>query len=174
MRSRSTRTSSFHTRFRSTRCLRCSRRTTPTQAAPTSSVPRSKYVIRGEGSSNAPEDIDNIVVSAAADGTPVISAIWGAHGPGTAGAAGAVTRDGQGETVTGVVMMLMGENRAWWLRVRDTLENHQAQSARRRHKTHYDRTQLVQKTISTVQRNPIEGGVLATRAAALLVTCAAV
>ena len=58
-------------------------------------------------------DIDNIVVSAEEDGTPVYIRNLGQTVVRAAGAPGRGDPDGKGETVTGVVMMLMGENSAW-------------------------------------------------------------
>ncbi len=75
---------------------------------------------------------------------------------------GAVTRDGKGETVTGVVMMLMGENsRVVAARVRDALDEIKSSLPPGvTVDTYYDRTQLVQKTIGTVIKNLVEGGIL--------------
>ncbi len=121
-----------------------------------------QYVIRGEGLVERVNDIDNIVVSAAADGTPVYIRNLGQTVLAPQVRQGAVTRDGQGETVTGVVMMLMGENsRVVAARVRDALDAIKPSLPEGvTIETYYDRTQLVQKTIATVRKNLIEGGVL--------------
>src|SRR5580765_3119866 len=121
-----------------------------------------QYVIRGEGLIERITDIDNIVVTATEDGTPVYVKNLGRTQLAARVRQGAVTRDGNGETVTGVVMMLMGENsRVVAQRVREALVEIQ--------KTlppgvivdsFYDRTELVKKTIATVERNLFEGGVL--------------
>jgi cobalt-zinc-cadmium resistance protein CzcA len=75
---------------------------------------------------------------------------------------GAVTRDGRGEVVTGVAMMLIGENsRVVAQRVDAAL----ADIAKTLPKgvtvdTYYDRSDLVARTIETVEKNLVEGGVL--------------
>ena len=121
-----------------------------------------QYVIRGEGLVERISDIDNIVVSAAEDGTPVYIRNLGQTVFAPQVRQGAVTRDGNGETVTGVVMMLMGENsRVVAARVRDALEGIKGSLPEGvTVETYYDRTQLVQKTIGTVTKNLIEGGIL--------------
>ena len=121
-----------------------------------------QYVIRGEGLVERVSDIDNIVVSAEADGTPVYIRNFGQTVFAPLIRQGAVTRDGNGETVTGVVMMLMGENsRAVAARVREALEQIKTSLPEGvTVDTYYDRTQLVQKTVSTVTKNLIEGGIL--------------
>ncbi len=121
-----------------------------------------QYVIRGEGLVERVNDIDNIVVSAAADGTPVYIRNLGQTVLAPQVRQGAVTRDGDGETVTGVVMMLMGENsRVVAARVREALDSIKPSLPEGvTIETYYDRTQLVQKTIATVRKNLIEGGVL--------------
>jgi cobalt-zinc-cadmium resistance protein CzcA len=121
-----------------------------------------QYVIRGEGLVERTTDIDNIVVSAAEDGTPVYIRNLGQTVFAPQVRQGAVTRDGNGETVTGVVMMLMGENsRVVAGRVRDALEDIKKSLPEGvTIETYYDRTQLVQKTIATVEKNLVEGGIL--------------
>jgi len=121
-----------------------------------------QYVIRGEGLVERLTDIDNIVVSAEQDGTPVYIRNLGQTAFAPQVRQGAVTRDGNGETVTGVVMMLMGENsRVVAARVRDALDKIKGSLPEGvTVDTYYDRTQLVQKTIGTVTKNLIEGGVL--------------
>ncbi len=121
-----------------------------------------QYVIRGEGLVEQVKDIDNIVVSAGEDGTPVYIRNLGQTVFAPQVRQGAVTRDGNGETVTGVVMMLMGENsRVVASRVKDALEDIKRSLPEGvTIETYYDRTELVQKTIGTVRTNLIEGGVL--------------
>ena len=68
------------------------------------------YVIRGEGLVESLSDVDNIVVATTGQGTPVFVKNLGQTVLAPQVRQGAVTRDGRGEIVTGVVMMLMGEN----------------------------------------------------------------
>lgn len=121
-----------------------------------------QYVIRGEGLVEGLADIDNIVVTAGADGTPVYVKNLGRTVFAPRVRQGAVTRDGRGEIVTGVVMMLMGENsRVVASRVHQELEIIKATlPAGVELETYYDRTDLVRRTIRTVSTNLIEGGVL--------------
>lgn len=121
-----------------------------------------QYVIRGEGLIGSLEDIDNIVVTAVEDGTPIFIRNIGKAAFAPMVRQGAVTRDGRGEVVTGVVMMLMGEN------PRVVARNVDEELARIKPTlpagveidTFYDRTDLVRRTIATVQQNLVEGGLL--------------
>jgi len=121
-----------------------------------------QYVIRGEGLVDRISDIDNIVVQAGQGGTPVYIRNIGRTQFAPLVRQGAATRDGRGEAVTGVVMMLMGENsRVVAQRVRDELEEIKPSLPPGvTIDTYYDRTELVRKTISTVEKNLIEGGIL--------------
>ena len=67
-------------------------------------------LIRGEGLVSTIEDIENIVVATRNDGTPIFIRDIGRVTLAPMVRQGAVTRDGRGEVVTGIVMMLMGEN----------------------------------------------------------------
>ena len=120
-----------------------------------------QYVIRGEGLVESLSDIDNIVVTAE-KGTPVYIKNLGRTVLAPRVRQGAVTRDGGGEAVTGVVMMLMGENsRVVAQRVREKLEDIKRTLPKGVEiDSYYDRTALVRKTIATVEKNLIEGGVL--------------
>ncbi len=120
-----------------------------------------QQVIRGEGLVGSLQDIENIVVSAEG-GTPVYvkNVARVAFAPRVR--QGAVTRDGRGEVVTGVVMMLIGDNsRVVAQRVKEKLEEIQKSLPPGvTIDTYYDRTELVQRTIKTVTKNLVEGGVL--------------
>ena len=120
-----------------------------------------QYVIRGEGLVEKLADIDNIVVAAKA-GTPVYIRNLGTTVLAPQVRQGAVTRDGRGEVVTGVVMMLIGENaRVVADRVKTELEVIKSSlPAGVTVESYYDRTDLVRKTIRTVATNLIEGGIL--------------
>jgi heavy metal efflux system protein len=120
-----------------------------------------QYVIRGEGLVEKIEDIDNIVV-AAKSGTPVFIKNLGTTVLAPQVRQGAVTRDGRGEVVTGVVMMLMGDNaRVVANRVKAELEVIRSSLPKGvTIESYYDRTDLVRKTIGTVATNLVEGGIL--------------
>ena len=121
-----------------------------------------QYLIRGEGLVGSLTDIDNIVVGATESGAPIYIKNLGHAAFAPRVRQGAVTRDGRGEIVTGVVMMLMGENsRVVAQRVRTELDEiAKTLPAGVTVDTFYDRTDLVRKTIGTVERNLIEGGIL--------------
>ncbi len=69
-----------------------------------------QQVIRGEGLIESISDIENIVLGASQGGVPVYVKHIATVAFAPRVRQGAVTRDGRGEVVTGVVMMLMGEN----------------------------------------------------------------
>ena len=121
-----------------------------------------QQVIRGEGLVENLADIENIVVSATQEGVPIFVKSIADVRFAAKVRQGAVTRDGRGEVVTGVVLMLIGENsRAVAERVKQSLEKIKPTLPPGvTIDTYYDRTDLVNKTISTVSRNLIEGGVL--------------
>lgn len=75
---------------------------------------------------------------------------------------GAVTRDGKGEAVIGIVMMLAGENsRTVAHKVHERIEELQKElPAGVSIDTFYNRTELVDRTLHTVSKNLIEGASL--------------
>ena len=121
-----------------------------------------QYVIRGEGLVEQLSDVDNIVVGAGEGGTPIYIKNLGRTVFAPMVRQGAVTRDGRGEVVTGVVLMLMGENsRVVAERVKEKIEEiKKSLPPGVQIDPYYDRTDLVRKTIKTVSRNLLEGGVL--------------
>ncbi len=121
-----------------------------------------QQVIRGEGLIENISDIETIVLGASQGGAPVYIRNIGTVAFAPRVRQGAVTRDGRGEVVTGVVMMLMGENsRVVAQRVGQRLEEiKKSLPAGVTIEPYYDRTDLVHKTIRTVSKNLIEGGIL--------------
>ena len=122
-----------------------------------------QYLIRGEGLVGSLEDIGDIVVAADEEGTPVYIRQLADLRFAPMVRQGAVTRDARGEVVTGIVMMLMGANS------REVVSDVKDEIAKMRTSlanigvtvdTFYDRTDLVKKTIYTVAKNLIEGGIL--------------
>lgn len=118
-----------------------------------------QYLIRGEGLVGGLEDIENIVVAARNDGTPIYIRNIAAVDFAPMVRQGAVTRDGRGEAVTGVVMMLIGENsRVVVDRVKQKVaEIEKSLPPGVTIDAYYDRTDLVRKTIRTVATNLGEG-----------------
>ena len=120
-----------------------------------------QYLIRGEGLMTTPEDIANVVL-AGEGGTPVYVRNVGRVELAPMIRQGAVTRDGRGEAVVGVVMMLMGENsRVVAERVDEKIDDIKKSLPEGvTIDTFYDRTDLVNRTIKTVAKNLAEGGLL--------------
>jgi heavy metal efflux system protein len=120
-----------------------------------------QQLVRGVGLIQGIRDIENIVVSSH-DGTPVYVGGIGRVNLGAEIRQGAATRDGRGETVMGIAMMLKGENsRVVTKRVRDKL----AEAARAlphgvRVRPFYDRSELVDRTVRTAVVNLLEGGLV--------------
>lgn len=120
-----------------------------------------QQIIRGVGLIQNLQDVENIVV-AAHGGTPVYVRDVARVQTGAEIRQGAATRDGQGETVIGVAMLLKGENsRTVTDAVRQRLEAVQRTLPRGIViKPFYERTDLVNATIRTAATNLIEGGLL--------------
>jgi cobalt-zinc-cadmium resistance protein CzcA len=119
-------------------------------------------VIRGEGQLRTVEEIDDVVVASDADGTPIQVKSLGKTQIGGALPQGVVTRDGKGEAVTAVVMMLVGQNS------RDVVHAVKAKIEELRKtlpegvriETVYDRATFIDRTLKTVGKNLAEGALL--------------
>jgi len=118
-------------------------------------------LIRGVGLIRSETDIGNIVVSSH-QGTPVYVSSVGEVRRGAQIRQGAATRDGKGETVMGVAMLLKGENsRVVAGRIAERLQQVQkALPPGVKIEPFYDRSTLVNRTIRTATRNLIEGGLV--------------
>jgi cobalt-zinc-cadmium resistance protein CzcA len=121
-----------------------------------------QLLIRGEGLIASLDDIRRIVVASRHEGTPITINDLGSVANAPMVRQGAATHDGEGETVIGIAMMLMGANarevahdvEAKLEAIGPTLPKGVTVEA------FYDRTDLVDRTIRTVATNLIEGGVL--------------
>src|SRR3954467_7331114 len=117
--------------------------------------------IRGESQAHNSADIAAIVIDER-NGVPVTIADVARVHPAPMIRAGLVTRDGQGEIVTGLVMMLIGENS------RTVVERVKEEIAKLQKSLPpgvtieplYDRTHLIDQTLDTVLHNLAEGGAL--------------
>ncbi|GAA4310181.1 CusA/CzcA family heavy metal efflux RND transporter [Nibribacter koreensis] len=119
------------------------------------------YFIRGIGLLTTFEDIRQILVRNT-DGVPLLIRDVATVEEGSAVRYGALTRNGEGEVVGGIVMMLKGQNSAQVIeQVKAKVEGIQ--------KTlpdgvvlepFLDRTRLVDRAIGTVSKNLIEGGLI--------------
>ena len=119
-------------------------------------------IIRGEGLIKTLGDLDEVVVATTASGTPIYVRDVGKAAFAPMLRKGAVTRDGRGEAVTAIVLMLMGEN------ARVVVERVEAKIGEIQANlpegvvidTFYNRSELIGRTIETVAHNLGEGGVL--------------
>jgi cobalt-zinc-cadmium resistance protein CzcA len=119
-------------------------------------------LIRGEGLVETLDDLRDVVLATGDDGIPIRVGDVADVRLAPMIRQGAVTRDGRGEAVTGIVMMLMGANsRAVSQAVHARIESlTPTLPPGVTIETFYDRTELVNRTIRTVATNLIEGGVL--------------
>ncbi len=120
-----------------------------------------QQLIRGVGMIESLRDIENVVLSAGS-GAPVFVRSVAAVRHGAQIRQGTATRDGKGETVLGVAMMLKGENsRQVATRVVERL--HQLNKALPKGvkiDIFYDRRDLVDRTVRTAVKNLAEGGLI--------------
>lgn len=121
-----------------------------------------QYLLRGLGLVENPEDIANIVVKTGPEGVPVYVRDLGEVVEGAAVRQGAVTADGKGEIVAGIVMMLKGENsRTVVNAVKERVEQvRKSLPAGVELVPFYDRTELIDRAIATVETNLVEGAIL--------------
>ncbi|MEZ6055986.1 MAG: CusA/CzcA family heavy metal efflux RND transporter [Planctomycetaceae bacterium] len=118
--------------------------------------------IRGQSLLTNMADIENIVIRREADGTPILVRDVAVVETAPMTRQGAVTRDGRGEAVTGLVMMLVGENS------REVVERAKARIEEIKPtlppgvtiEVTYDRADLIGRTLHTVVKNLFEGGIL--------------
>jgi len=121
-----------------------------------------QFLLRGIGLIEDPSEIGNIVVKTGREGVPVYVRDVAEIAEGSTVRQGAVTADGKGEIVAGIVMMLKGENsRTVVQAVKDRVE----QVKRSLPKgveliPFYDRTELIDRAIATVEKNLVEGAIL--------------
>ena len=120
-----------------------------------------QYIVRGLGLAENLEDVRDTII-ATHDGVPVYVKDIGTVELGPEVRQGAVTAKGQGEVVSGIVMMLRGENsRAVIERVKEKVaEINKSLPEGVTIQPYYDQTELVEKTIKTVETNLLEGGLL--------------
>lgn len=119
------------------------------------------YFIRGIGMASTIDDIQKIVVKNQ-NGIPILIRDVAEVRIGSAIRYGAVTKDGKGEEVSGMVMMLKGENSGQVVaRVKQKMERIKKSLPEGvTVEPFMDRTKLVDKAIRTVQTNLIEGALI--------------
>lgn len=121
-----------------------------------------QFTIRGEGQLRTIDDIASVVVATDPDGTPVLIRNLAEVRVGATLPQGVVTQDGRGEVVTGIVMMLVGQNS------RAVVQGVHAKVAEIRRTLPrgveitevYDRSDFIDRTLSTVGKNLLEGAAL--------------
>jgi cobalt-zinc-cadmium resistance protein CzcA len=119
------------------------------------------YFIRGVGLVKNISDIEHIAVKTV-NGIPVLIRDVATVQYGSATRYGAVTRNGEGEVVGGIVLMLKGENfntvikrvKEKMVQIQKSLPNGVIIEP------YIDRTELVNRTVGTVKKNLLEGGLI--------------
>ncbi|MBI2797439.1 MAG: efflux RND transporter permease subunit [Gemmatimonadetes bacterium] len=121
-----------------------------------------QYILRGLGQATTLDDLRRTVVRSNSAGVPVLVGDVADVRFGAEIRQGAVSRDNRGEVVSGIVMMLRGENsRDVVRRVRARVDDiNRALPAGVRVVSYYDQTDLVGRTLATVRTNLLEGGFL--------------
>lgn len=117
--------------------------------------------IRGEGLARSVEDLEKIVITTSG-GVPITVEDVASVKIGSAVRYGALTKNGQGEAVGGMVMMLKGANS------NEVIENVKARIGQIQEslpegiqiKPFLDRSELISETTSTVTTNLLEGGLI--------------
>ena len=121
-----------------------------------------QYILRGLGQATGLDDLRRTVIRSSPEGVPVLIGDVATVQYGDELRQGAVSRDGRGEVVSGIVMMLRGENgREVVKRVRArVVEINRSLPPGVQVVAYYDQTDLVNGTLKTVRTNLLEGGFL--------------
>jgi len=120
-----------------------------------------QYFIRGIGLVGSLEDIEKIPVKTIS-GSPILIRDVAKVQYGSSTRYGAVTRNGEGEVVAGITLMLKGEN------FQDVIENVKTRMEQVQKslpegvvlEPFIDRTQLVDRVTNTIAKNLVEGGLI--------------
>jgi heavy metal efflux system protein len=118
--------------------------------------------IRGESLLATIDDIEKVIVRSPAGGVPILIRDIGTVDIAPLVRQGAATRDGRGEVVTGMVMMIRGQNsRRVVAAAKEKLEEvRRGLPAGVDIEILYDRSDLIARTLDTVLHNLAEGGLL--------------
>ena len=121
-----------------------------------------EYMVRGLGYLKSQTDIENVVVSATASGTPIRVAALGRVTVGPAGRRGIAELDGRGDAVGGIVVMRFGENAKTTIaRVKDKLKTVQAGlPAGVIVRPVYDRSDLIDRAIANLRDKLFEESII--------------
>lgn len=120
------------------------------------------YFIRAIGLATSLDDISKIIIKRSSIGIPVLIRDVAEVRFGNAVRYGAVTKDGEQEVVSGIVMMLKGSNSAEVVeRVKAKMESIQKSlPADVEIDAYLDRTSLVNRAVNTVKTNLLEGALI--------------
>jgi len=123
---------------------------------------REQFVIGTSGLVRGLDDLRRVVIGATAQGVPVTIATVGDAQFGPRLRRGAASKDGKGEVVVGVAMMLLGENsRTVTAAVKAKVKALKPSlPPGTRIEPFYDRSMLVDRTVHTVAKNLLEGALL--------------
>jgi Cu(I)/Ag(I) efflux system membrane protein CusA/SilA len=121
-----------------------------------------EYMVRGLGYLKSIADIENVVVGATKDGTPIRVAELGRVGVGPAIRRGVVDLDGRGDAVGGIVVMRFGQNAL------TTIRNVKARLAQVEKglppgvvvRPVYDRSELIEQAIETLKGKLLEESII--------------
>ncbi len=121
-----------------------------------------QFILRGFGQAASLDDLRRTAIHSSAAGVPVLLSDVAEVRYGPALRQGAVSRDGRGEVMSGIVMALRGENsREVGRRVREKVEEiNRSLPAGVRVAPYYDQSDLVAGTLHTVRNNLLLGGFL--------------
>jgi cobalt-zinc-cadmium resistance protein CzcA len=120
---------------------------------------REQYIIRGFGQIRQKSEIENIIVTYLG-GNPIYVRDVARVSFGRQMRQGAVTKDGKGEVVTGIIMMLRGGNsREVIINIEEKLETvNRSLPEGVTIEKFYDQSDLISRTTNTISRNLVEGG----------------
>lgn len=120
---------------------------------------REQYIIRGFGQISNVQNIENIIVENI-EGRPIYVRDVAKVGLGKKLRQGAVTKDGKGEVVTGIVMMLRGGNGRKVINAMDEkiADVNKSLPEGVSIEKFYDQSDLVDRTTETITTNLVEGG----------------
>jgi heavy metal efflux system protein len=121
-----------------------------------------EYLVRGIGLAENLDAIRNIVVETRGDGTPIFVGNIATVELGPEIRRGAVTKDGEGEVVSGIVLKLIGENTSDVIeRVKEKVDAvNEVLPEGVRVVPFYDQSDLVERAVETVTDALLAGGVL--------------
>ncbi len=121
-----------------------------------------EYLVRGIGLAEDLNAIRNIIIETRGDGTPIYVSNVAEVELGPEIRRGAVTKDGDGEVVSGIVLKLIGENTSDVItRVKDKVAAvNEILPEGVRVVPFYDQADLVERAVETVTKALLEGGVL--------------